>query len=61
MMEADLVKEDDPGMLAMELAAPVVVMIAKVYRQPECEKKMLKTIKKHIQHFCDEYINGKDK
>ncbi|MCR4658337.1 MAG: TetR/AcrR family transcriptional regulator [Lachnospiraceae bacterium] len=56
MMEAGLVKEDDPGMLAMELAAPVVVMVAKVDRQPECEKEILETIEKHIRHFCDEYM-----
>ncbi|MDO5132743.1 MAG: TetR/AcrR family transcriptional regulator [Eubacteriales bacterium] len=56
MMEAGLVKEDDAGMLAMELAAPAVLMIAKADRQPECEKDMLEAIEKHIRHFCDEYM-----
>jgi len=56
MMEAGLLKEDEPGMLAMELAAPVVLMIAKADRQPECEKEMLKMIEKHIRHFCDVYM-----
>lgn len=56
MMEAGLLKEDEPGMLAMELAAPVVLMIAKSDRQPECEKEMLEMIEKHIRHFCDVYM-----
>ena len=56
MMEAGLVKEDDPRMIAMELAAPVVLMIAKVDRQPECEDEMLEAIEKHLWHLCGEYM-----
>lgn len=56
MIDNSLVKNDDSNMLAMELAAPAVLMIAKADRQPECEKEMLETIERHIRHFCDEYM-----
>ena len=56
MIDNSLVKNDDSNMLAMELAAPAVLMIAKADRQPECEKEMLETIEKHIRHFCDGYM-----
>ena len=57
MMENGLIRKDDPTILAMELVAPAVVMIAKADRQPDCEKEMLKSIEKHIRHFCKVYGN----
>ena len=56
MMEVGLVKKDDPAMLAIELTAPVVQMMAKADRQPECKKEMLESIERHIRHFCDTYM-----
>ena len=56
MMKNGLVKKDDPDMLAVEFVAPVVVMTAKADRQPDCKKEMLKSIEKHIRHFCDTYM-----
>ena len=58
MMDKGLVKKDDAGMLAMELAAPAVLMIAKADRQPECREDMLDAIEKHLRHFCDEYMKS---
>ena len=55
MMETGLFKEDDPAMLATQLTAPVVLMVAKVDRQPECEMDILACIEKHIRHFCSVY------
>ena len=57
MMDAGLMNEDDARMLAIELASPVVLMIAKADRQPRCKKEMLSTIEKHIRRFCDMYMN----
>lgn len=57
MMENGLLRKDDPAILAMELVAPAVVMIAKADRQPDCEKEMLKAIEKYIRHFCEVYGN----
>ena len=57
MMENGLIRKDDPAILAMELVAPAVEMIAKADRQPDCEKEMLKSIEKHIWHFCKVYGN----
>lgn len=56
MMGNGLVKEDDPEMLAMELTAPAVLMIARADRQPECVHEMLEMIEKHVRHFCDVYM-----
>lgn len=58
MIKAGIIKEDDAWMLAMELAAPAVLMIAKADRQPECVKEVLEAIEKHIRHFCDEYMGS---
>ncbi len=55
MMDQGLIVEDDPAMLAMELSAPAVLLIAKADRQPQYEKEVLEDIEKHIRHFCDVY------
>lgn len=57
MMDKGLFKKDDPVMLATELTAPVVLLIAKADRQPQCEKDIMASIEKHIKHFCDVYMN----
>ena len=60
MMEEGMFRKDDPAILAVQLVSPIVLMIAKADRQPECEKEMLKSIKKHMQHFCEVYGNSGD-
>ena len=57
MMDKGLVKEDDPVLLSAELTAPAVLQIAKSDRQPQCEENALKSIEKHLQHFCDVYMH----
>ena len=57
MMEAGIMKKDDPEMLAIELTAPAVLMIAKADRQPGCEKEMLEKIEEHVRHFCGAYMS----
>ncbi len=56
MIEMGICKEYDPAILAIEIAMPVTVMIAKADRQPELEEEMLKLIEKHLRHFCDVYM-----
>ncbi|MEE3468206.1 MAG: TetR/AcrR family transcriptional regulator [Eubacterium sp.] len=56
MMETGIMKEDDPEMLAIELTAPAVLMIAKADRQPRCVKEMLDKIETHVRHFCGVYM-----
>ena len=56
MMEKGLLLEDDSSILALELISPVVVLIAKADRQPQCDKEVQKSIEKHIRHFCDMYM-----
>lgn len=57
MMEAGTVVRDDPEMLAMEITAPVLLLIAKADRQPQCRQEVLEEIEKHLRHFCDVYMD----
>ena len=57
MMKVGLLKNDDPELLATELTAPVVLLIAKADRQPQCEREVMESIEKHIRHFCDVYMS----
>ena len=57
MMSVGLFKKDDPAMLATELTAPVVLLIAKADRQPHCDKEVMESIEKQIRHFCDVYMS----
>ncbi len=56
MMKEGLFKEDDPLMLAEELTAPAVLLIARSDRQPQLEQDSLERIEKHLRHFCDVYM-----
>lgn len=56
MMSKGLIKEDNAALLATELTAPVVLLIAKADRQPQCERESMDSIEQHIRHFCDVYI-----
>ena len=56
MMDAGIVKKDDPKLLAVELTAPAVLQIARSDRQPQCEEECLECIERHLQHFCDAYM-----
>ena len=56
MMKAGLVKEDDAKMLAVEVTAPAVLMIAKADRHPQCGQEILDAIERHLRHFCDVYM-----
>ena len=56
MMDQGIVKDDDPSLLAVELTAPAVLLIAHADRQPQCEKELLERIEKHVKHFCNVYM-----
>lgn len=56
MMDKGIVKDDDPSLLAVELTAPAVLLIAQADRQPQCEKELLERIEKHVRHFCKTYM-----
>ena len=59
MIEKELVIEDDPAMLAIELTSPAVLWIAQSDREPERTDEILEKIEKHIRHFCAVYMNEK--
>lgn len=56
MMKMGLFVKDDPGLLANELTAQVVLLIAKADRQPQAEQEITEDIERHIRHFCDVYM-----
>lgn len=56
MMEKGLFVKDDPALLANELTAQVVLLIAKADRQPQAEQEITESIERHIRHFCDVYM-----
>ena len=56
LMDKGMFRKDDPGLLADELAAPVVLLIAKADRQPQHREEVTESIEKHIRHFYDVYM-----
>ncbi|MCR5685344.1 MAG: TetR/AcrR family transcriptional regulator [Lachnospiraceae bacterium] len=56
MMEKGIVKDDDPSLLAVELTAPAVLLIAQADRQTQFEKELLESIEGHVRHFCNVYM-----
>lgn len=55
LMNKGLFQKDDPALLAMELIAPITVLVSKADRQPKSKKDALKLIEKHIKHFVEIY------
>ena len=58
MMEKGLCIKDDPELLANELTAQVVLLIANADRQPQYEREITESIERHIRHFCDVYMRA---
>ena len=58
MTEKGLFIKDDPALLANELTAQVVLLIAKADRQPQLEHEITDSIERHICHFCDVYMRA---
>lgn len=58
MMKKGLFVKDDPELLADELTAQVVLLIAKADRQPQCEQEIAESIERHIRHFCKVYMTA---
>ena len=56
MMENGMFVKDDPELLADEVAAPVILLIAKADRQPYDKQEITQSIERHIRHFCDVYM-----
>ena len=56
MMNKGLFKEEDPDLLATELTATVVLLIAKSDRQPQFDREIMESIESYVRHFCDIYM-----
>lgn len=55
MMKLGLLRKNDSELLALELTAPVTVLVSKVDRQPEFKNAAMNLIEKHVCHFFDTY------
>lgn len=58
MMENGLIEKDDPELLAAQLISPIMLLVAKADRQPQCAAEVMKKIEGYVQHFCKVYIKG---
>ena len=55
MMQKGILAKGDSALLALEITAPVVILLSKVDRQPNSKKDSLKIIRTHLQHFFKTY------
>ena len=55
MMQKGLLAKGNSSLLALEITAPVALLISKVDRQPSSQKESLEIIRKHLQHFFETY------
>lgn len=55
MMEAGLLRKGDPALLALELVAPVSMLIHLCDREPHREQEAMTLIRQHLDHFVEVY------
>jgi len=55
MMKKGILAKGNSSLLALEITAPVALLISKVDRQPSSQKESLELIQKHLQHFFETY------
>ena len=55
MMQKGILAKGNSALLALQITAPVVILLSKVDRQPNSKKESLKIIRKHLQHFFETY------
>ena len=55
MMDAGVLRREDPMLLALQYIAPVSLLIQLIDREPEREAEVLDRINDHLGHFAGEY------
>ena len=55
MMEAGLLKTDDPDMLAFAFTAPITALIHYCDREPEREPEIMRQLDAYVRHFIRTY------
>ena len=55
MMDAGIIRCDDPEMLSMSFAAPITLLIQMCDREPEREQEAMELMKAYLNHFAEEY------
>ena len=57
MMQKDILKKDDPEMLAFGYTAPITALIHLCDREPEREAETIRQIETFVRHFIKEHEN----
>ena len=57
MMESDLLKQEDPNVLAFAFTAPITSLIHYCDREPEKEPEIMRQIEAFVKHFVKMYGN----
>ena len=59
MIEAGVLKKEDPCILAMVYDAPILVMLSECDRHPEKEEECIKKLEDHVRLFYRTYSCSK--
>ena len=55
MMDAGMMRRDDPTLLSLSFVAPITLLIQMCDREPEREQEAMERIREYLHHFADEY------
>ena len=55
MIDAGIIRCNDPAMLSMSFVSPITLLIQMCDREPEREQEAMELIKNYLNHFVDEY------
>lgn len=56
MMDAGILRKDDPVMLSMSFAAPITLLIQKCDREPQRRQEVMEQINAYLNHFVSEWM-----
>lgn len=60
LIEADVLRDCDPKIMALHFYAPIQLLLTLCDRQPEREPEALRTLEQHIRQFYTLYQKGTD-
>lgn len=54
MMDAGMMRRDDPALLSLSFVAPITLLIQMCDREPEREQEAMELIREYLKHFAEE-------
>ncbi|MGN0403403.1 MAG: TetR/AcrR family transcriptional regulator [Acetatifactor sp.] len=55
MMDAGVMRRENPAMLSMSFTAPITLLIQMCDREPEREQEIMELMNEYLKHFSEEY------